>query len=309
MKIAILTTIMGMLCFTASAQNTPWATTGNIGIGTTSPGAPLDILNTTENLRLSYDATNKASLKVSATGNLIMTPGAGGTSNTVQIVGSLVTGTTSSNLWIGSTTGATAASVTQFLYGGGAANYVRVGVYGSSTTSVATGRTTAGFMVANMPYTLAASASVPWISNVVIKPVGTITFGSGATLSKTASLYIADASTQGQKNFALFVNNGTNYFGGNVGIGIDNPTEKLEVNGTIHAREVKVNTTGWPDYVFKNNFRLMPLSLVSDYVNKYHHLPGVPSEKEIAENGLSLGEMNKILTKKVEELTLYLIRQ
>ena len=46
---------------------------------------------------------------------------------------------------------------------------------------------------------------------------------------------------------------------------------------------------------------------MKDYIDQNHHLPDVPSEKEVRTNGLNLGEMNKVLTKKVEELTLYLI--
>ncbi|HRH34033.1 MAG TPA: hypothetical protein PKY12_03200, partial [Catalimonadaceae bacterium] len=52
---------------------------------------------------------------------------------------------------------------------------------------------------------------------------------------------------------------------------------------------------------------LMPLDSVSRYIQKYHHLPEVPSAKEVAENGIKLAEMNALLLKKIEELTLHLI--
>lgn len=96
---------------------------------------------------------------------------------------------------------------------------------------------------------------------------------------------------------------------GNVGIGTINPQDKLAVNGNIHAREIKVDVNGWPDYVFRPNYDLASLEEVKAYIEKHQHLPEMPSEKEIAEKGLSLGEMNKLLTKKVEELTLYLIEK
>jgi hypothetical protein len=54
---------------------------------------------------------------------------------------------------------------------------------------------------------------------------------------------------------------------------------------------------------------LPALSQVKEYIDKNHHLPDMPSAKEVKDNGLNLGEMNAILTKKVEELTLYLIEQ
>jgi len=94
---------------------------------------------------------------------------------------------------------------------------------------------------------------------------------------------------------------------GNVGIGIANPQEKLAVNGTVHSKKVIVDLVGWPDYVFKNDYKLMPLAQVKSYIDQNQHLPGLPSDKEVESKGLDVGEMNKLLTKKVEELTLYLI--
>ncbi|WP_238387281.1 hypothetical protein [Sphingobacterium olei] len=94
---------------------------------------------------------------------------------------------------------------------------------------------------------------------------------------------------------------------GNVGIGTTNPTDKLAVNGNIRAKEIKVETANWPDYVFHKNYELKPLKEIKQFIDENGHLPEVPKAKEIEERGLSLGEMNKILMKKVEELTLYII--
>jgi hypothetical protein len=96
---------------------------------------------------------------------------------------------------------------------------------------------------------------------------------------------------------------------GNVGIGTTNPQNKLDVNGTVHSKQINVDMNGWPDYVFKPTYRLPSLSDLKTYIDANHHLPEMPSEQEVAEKGLNLGEMNKLLTKKVEELTLYLIEQ
>jgi len=96
---------------------------------------------------------------------------------------------------------------------------------------------------------------------------------------------------------------------GNVGIGTTNPDSKLAVNGTIHSKEVKVDLTGWSDYVFKPQYNLLSLSEVKAYINKNQHLPEIPSEAEVIKNGINLGEINKLLTKKIEELTLYAIDQ
>ncbi|CAM4112956.1 hypothetical protein SAMN06265348_103296 [Pedobacter westerhofensis] len=96
---------------------------------------------------------------------------------------------------------------------------------------------------------------------------------------------------------------------GNVGIGTATPTEKLSVNGNIRAREIKVESQNWPDYVFKPGYKLPPLDEVKAYIIQNEHLSEIPSGKEIGEKGLSLGAMNKLLMKKIEELTLYLIQK
>jgi hypothetical protein len=96
---------------------------------------------------------------------------------------------------------------------------------------------------------------------------------------------------------------------GNVGIGTPSPDTKLAVNGTIHTKEVKVDLTAWPDYVFKKDYQLPSLQEVKTYIDQNRHLPGIPSEEQIIKEGLNLGEMNKLLVKKVEELTLYLIEK
>src|ERR1700744_4889483 len=97
--------------------------------------------------------------------------------------------------------------------------------------------------------------------------------------------------------------------GGNVGIGSTNPDQKLTVKGTIHSQEVIVDMNVLPDYVFKPAYHLPTLNEVKTYIDKNHHLPEMPSAEQVAKDGLSLGEMNAKLLKKVEELTLYLIEK
>lgn len=97
--------------------------------------------------------------------------------------------------------------------------------------------------------------------------------------------------------------------GGNVGIGTTTPDAKLSVNGKIHTKEVKVDLTGWPDYVFSNDYRLLSLKEVEKYIKEKGHLSNIPSAKEVDKNGIELGEMNKKLLQKIEELTLYSIQQ
>jgi predicted DNA-binding protein YlxM (UPF0122 family) len=96
---------------------------------------------------------------------------------------------------------------------------------------------------------------------------------------------------------------------GNVGIGTANPQYLLSVNGTIGTKDVIVTNTGWSDYVFQPGYRLRPLSEVSAYIQTHHHLPDIPSEAEVKEKGVSVGEMQSKLLAKVEELTLHMIQQ
>lgn len=96
---------------------------------------------------------------------------------------------------------------------------------------------------------------------------------------------------------------------GNVGIGTNDPIYKLSVNGTILAKEIRVNedSSFWPDFVFDKDYKLMSLYELRQFVNDYKHLPDVPSAADIDGKDVSLGEMNKILLQKIEELTLYVI--
>ncbi|WP_120518403.1 hypothetical protein [Chitinophaga barathri] len=96
---------------------------------------------------------------------------------------------------------------------------------------------------------------------------------------------------------------------GNVGIGTVSPQAKLAVNGTVYARKIKVTQTAadWPDYVFAKDYKLPALYDVETFVNRHQHLPEMPSAAEVEKDGADLGEMNKKLLKKVEELTLYVI--
>ena len=84
----------------------------------------------------------------------------------------------------------------------------------------------------------------------------------------------------------------------------------LSVNGKIATEEVLVDLVGdWPDYVFQSDYKLNTLEEVEAHINEKGHLPGVPSAQEVEEDGIQLGEMNKILMEKIEELTLYIIEQ
>ena len=97
---------------------------------------------------------------------------------------------------------------------------------------------------------------------------------------------------------------------GNVGIGTTSPNAKLAVNGNILAHKIRVSLNPvWPDYVFEKTYHLPSLQEVEKHIQQFKHLPEVPSAKEVADNGIDLGDNQAVLLKKIEELTPYLIEQ
>ncbi|WP_439488523.1 hypothetical protein [Algoriphagus sp.] len=127
------------------------------------------------------------------------------------------------------------------------------------------------------------------------------TYGNNENVERFYIAYGATPWTSGQGIYILP--------NGNTGIGTISPSEKLSVNGTIKTKEVNVTATGWPDYVFRPGYQLMPLSELDTFIQKNGHLPDVPTEAEVKENGVNLAEMNVKLLEKVEELTLYILFQ
>jgi hypothetical protein len=136
-------------------------------------------------------------------------------------------------------------------------------------------------------------------------------------------------------SLVLWSNSGANNFvilqpsWGNTGIGTYTPNAKFHVNGAmllgsnssrvaagyllnvdgkIISEELKIQlSTSWPDYVFKNDYKLLSLPELEQSINQHQHLPNIPSAAEVEKDGILVGDMNKRLLEKVEELTLYLI--
>ena len=135
--------------------------------------------------------------------------------------------------------------------------------------------------------------------------------------------------SDGFGNYYLFINDD-----GKVGVNNGKPIAKLDIyaqgeekamivrdgftnsgdinfavyaNGHVYARDVTVQLTSFPDYVFDKNYPLVTLNELEQYISINKHLPGVPSEYEVKKNGINLGEMDATLLKKIEELTIYVI--
>ncbi|GGA82727.1 hypothetical protein [Puia dinghuensis] len=97
---------------------------------------------------------------------------------------------------------------------------------------------------------------------------------------------------------------------GNVGIATRNTFGyQLAVNGSAIFTKIVVKPyANWPDYVFQKNYHLPSLNSVAAFIRTNHHLPGVPSADSVTQSGIDVGQNQALLLKKIEELTLYVIR-
>jgi hypothetical protein len=191
--------------------------------------------------------------------------------------------------------------------GNSAANYSRLQINGSVGASVAMfGADKAGVSInADNP-----EVGFNYFYNGTTK---TIKAGYGSLLGmypSSGDMYFANfngnQSTANFGNITGFQTVMTIKQNGNIGIGTTNPTHKLSINGSIRAKEIRVNT-GWADYVFEPTYQLRPLKQVEQFIKDNGHLPDIPSAKTIQDEGLDVGALQTKMMAKIEELTLYLI--
>ncbi len=98
---------------------------------------------------------------------------------------------------------------------------------------------------------------------------------------------------------------------GNMSIGSAQVADgyKLSIDGKVIAEEMRIqNSTAWPDYVFKPDYKLRSLAEVKDFISVHNHLPGIPAASEIEKDGIPVGKMQTLMMEKIEELTLHLIK-
>ncbi|MCL6275430.1 fibronectin type III domain-containing protein [Muricauda sp. 2012CJ35-5] len=120
---------------------------------------------------------------------------------------------------------------------------------------------------------------------------------------------ITDAASGGSSVWTE--SSATASYTGQVGVGVSSvPTGyKMAIDGKLITEEVRVELSGsWPDYVFQAGYKLLTLEEIKAYIEVHGHLPNIPSAVEVATNGLEVGEMNKLLLEKIEELTLHVIQ-
>ena len=81
------------------------------------------------------------------------------------------------------------------------------------------------------------------------------------------------------------------------------------VRGKVQAEEVNITMGNWADHVFEEGYPLMDLGQLELFIAENGHLPGIPDEGSVKDEGIDLGEMNTKLLEKIEELTLYILHQ
>jgi hypothetical protein len=305
------------------AQNTyPWSASGNVGIGTTNPRGKLDVAWPGSGIGNIYfgDYTNgwafgenvDASMRISRTSGTALTDLV-----TIQNAGNVGIGTTNPRgkldvAWPGSGTGN--------IYFGDYANGWAFGenvdasmrisrTSGTVLTDLVTIQNTGNVGIGTTNPSTALDVS----KGGFVAKFGLISSGCDNYIRFVGTTNAFDVGARADGTFGI-ADSGVAYRfiitqSGNVGIGTTNPAEKLSVNGKIRAREVIVETAGWSDYVFADDYKLQSLSDVEVQIKTTKHLPGVPSAQEVTEKGVSVGDMQAILLSKVEELTLHVISQ
>ncbi|MAU15625.1 MAG: hypothetical protein CMH48_09925 [Muricauda sp.] len=135
--------------------------------------------------------------------------------------------------------------------------------------------------------------------------------GNESTSSNAVSV-TTDGNSGGSSGNAIWQEaNSVASYAGKVQVGgISVPSAyKMAIDGKLIAEEVRVEVSGtWPDYVFEKAYPLLSLKEIQKHIEEKGHLPKMPSAKEVKANGIELGEMNRLLLEKIEELTLYIIQ-
>lgn len=315
---------------------------GNVGIGLNTPLAPLHIKNELEALRI--EGTNsflsfhdnagvrKGFLQSGGNNLYLGTPSTNTTGILQMYVKNvpLVTMLPSGSIGFGTTTPVQKYSFQQSGIGltqEGGVGGAQVGLYATTASA---------YLQTHNNFDLYFSTNNGSPQMTLQKATGNVGIGAtdpafkldvsdririrSGTVANTAGVWFNNPSNSGLLSFmGVYDPNTTGIYGigcgwgfvmntanGNVGIGTQNLVSKLNVNGSIRSKEVVVET-GWADYVFDKKYELKPLAEVEKFIEKNNHLPGIPSAAEIEKNGLQLGDTQRKMMEKIEELTLYMI--
>jgi hypothetical protein len=299
---------------TSYSQNTyPWPSSGNVGIGTMDPQSKLDLGGGGgAKLRIYEDGggDNKSGFGTDMSGASYELSAYFGSNSSGHFSMGTWNGnayiekmriTSSGNVGIGTTSpGATLDLGGGSSFVNGNPTYqlfsasdktIQVRSAAQSVISLLSDANTDGAKIGGLYFGRTLGQSDAWINLIGIR---------GVQRGGTGTVVVGDLTVNSNTRGEIVRVMGDS---GNVGFGTANPTEKLSVNGRIRAREVIVETSGWSDY------KLQSLAEVEAQIKTNKHLTGVPSAQEVAEKGISVGDMQAVLLAKIEELTLHLIAQ
>lgn len=272
---------------------------GNVGIGTTTPGAnlevkandnPLIVLNSSvASIRLAVASCNTCYSSLSITNDALLT-----------------TGSSAANLLLRSNT---AGRSIKFITRDASSNE-NLGMELAHNGNLGIGTIT----TPSAKLEIATYDGVPLVMNrlngskseIMFRAQGVTkwTLGNDPNANNQNEFFIWNASAS---NIPLSINSSSQVKIGQSSPLSSHPDYKLGVDGKLVAKSIYVTTTGWADYVFANDYKLTPLSEVEAFVKEYKHLPEIPSTAEVMKQGIDVAKMDALLLKKVEELTLHMI--
>jgi len=295
MKKIYLTLITILIIHIANGQNTPWSTTGNIGIGTTTPNSTLNVDPQGAggifigNSNGGSGGFTSLQFNISAKQNgyswLQSTQSSG------SLYGNLNLNPLGGYVGIGTITPQEPLSVV-------AATSTSLGLYRSITG----GNPNLGAAVGQINFGAFNATSSTELFGSQVLGMATENWTPGSAQG-SAIVFRTTANTTTSLTEAMRIDNN-----GSLLIGKTSSTYKFDVAGSARANSITVNTTG-ADFVFEPTYKLFPLSEIEKYIEANHHLPEIPSAKEMQTNGLNVGDNQIKLLQKVEELTLYLIEK
>lgn len=295
--------LLGSLSFAQSPDNT-LPPNGNVGIGTLNPSAKLDVNG---NMKVDSTLLVKDSVIIEKDARIV---------KDLFVEGSLFLpnideiNNENSNFLVVKENGETKSmnknELIDLIYG---SDCNAVGDDGNGNTlyeapvwhseAVPNNQTGYLFTGTNCPAKVGIGTSTP---DVALDVQGTtyskrIAIGNISPLQMEGNLHIKKNAPLNNNGKIILVENNQRYL------------LQLDNSGLLRAREIKVDADVWPDYVFDDNYKLMSLNEIETFIEQNGHLPNVPSASEVEKEGQNLGEMNKILLEKIEELTLLMIAQ
>jgi len=287
--------------FRADAADSYINTGGSLGIGTTAPGATLDVKRGTANGGTAqFRGTTRTTHFNYSTNEDTYIRGGKSTSN-------VYINDNGGNVGIGTTTPTQKLEVNGFLRVGALYNtniQFATRTWGGSHAILFNAQTSSSYVNGG----LGTTGNTKFANNVG-------GYGGGAAgvffNGNGGSMYIliSETSTGQGTDIDWGTPELTILRNGNVGISHADPTYKLHVNGSVKGTTLHTDTQNWSDFVFDDQYELLPLEEVAQYIETNNHLPDIPSEAEVIKNGINVGEMDAMLLRKIEELTLYTLEQ